>query len=853
MKKFLLSLAAIGLTAMGSVADTYRLATSLSDIGDSAECIIVSGSNAISTTQNNNNRPATGVIISDNTINPDDNVAIITIAKSTVVDGTQLYSLYVSNGSSTGYLYAASSSANNLKTESAIDANGNANAKIVINASSTSITFQGNNTRNQLKYNDSSNLFSCYSSGQKDVQIYVKADDGNGGGTTDPDPDQPGTEPDEPGVVNEVTFDFTENDYGLPNNKNTYVTNPTTITEGSVEIVLNGNNQAWRLWDDGLREYNKNNPYFTVSVPGGKITSITWTNNSGVVITDAESNGSTITSWTGSAESVTLYANTSTGNAAIKTITVKYEGGQVAAVATPAISCENNTVTITCATEGADIYYTLDGTDPTASSNKYTVPFAITSNVTVKAIAIKGEDESAIASYNAKYVGIYDGFAGLVEAGAGSQGTVNGPITVIYQNGQYLYVVDNENYPMLIFGNVNKTLNNGDKIASIEGTYSPYQNLPEVTNPTLGAVTTGGEAVAPATQTDAVTEADVNKYLYFENATLAAGPTMTYNGNEVALYSRFSGVTIPDDYSKTYNVTGFASIFNTTIQIYPTAFEEVVLANKVETPVITCSENKVTIECATEGASIYYTTNGDDPSTSDELYEAPFDITETVTVKAIAVKAEMTDSYIATAVCTYFDPNATEVTFNFTDPTSLNPAQDSSVSEIDVTGVTFTNGPISVVGTAEDGASNTPRLFLSTGNNPTWTYRFYKDNTITISAESGYLIEEISFVGTNLGNESITWSSGKFSSNTWSCGESEDGETANGVTDLTISKNATGSNPTISSMTVYYKKDVQSAVEAIEAVEGEAVYYNLQGVRVQNPERGIFVKVQNGKASKVVK
>ena len=48
-------------------------------------------------------------------------------------------------------------------------------------------------------------------------------------------------------------------------------------------------------------------------------------------------------------------------------------------------------------------------------------------------------------------------------------------------------------------------------------------------------------------------------------------------------------------------------------------------------------------------------------------------------------------------------------------------------------------------------------------------------------------------------------------------------------------------------------KSVPTGVEAIGAVEeGEAVYYNLQGVRVENPERGIFVKVVNGKATKVV-
>ncbi|MCM1475963.1 MAG: hypothetical protein NC036_06935 [Muribaculaceae bacterium] len=44
--------------------------------------------------------------------------------------------------------------------------------------------------------------------------------------------------------------------------------------------------------------------------------------------------------------------------------------------------------------------------------------------------------------------------------------------------------------------------------------------------------------------------------------------------------------------------------------------------------------------------------------------------------------------------------------------------------------------------------------------------------------------------------------------------------------------------------------DVNSGVEAIEA-EGEATYFNLQGVKVVNPANGIFVKVVNGKASMV--
>lgn len=76
------------------------------------------------------------------------------------------------------------------------------------------------------------------------------------------------------------------------------------------------------------------------------------------------------------------------------------------AVATPSIASSNEksyfqgnvTITLGCTTEGASIYYTLDGSAPSSSSTPYSSAFTLDATTTVKAIAIKESDESEIAS-----------------------------------------------------------------------------------------------------------------------------------------------------------------------------------------------------------------------------------------------------------------------------------------------------------------------------------------------------------------------------------------------------------------------------------------------------------------------
>lgn len=56
-------------------------------------------------------------------------------------------------------------------------------------------------------------------------------------------------------------------------------------------------------------------------------------------------------------------------------------------------------VVLTCTTEGAKIYYTTDGSNPTESSELYTAPFEISSTVTVKARAYaEGKASSGVVS-----------------------------------------------------------------------------------------------------------------------------------------------------------------------------------------------------------------------------------------------------------------------------------------------------------------------------------------------------------------------------------------------------------------------------------------------------------------------
>jgi hypothetical protein len=91
----------------------------------------------------------------------------------------------------------------------------------------------------------------------------------------------------------------------------------------------------------------------------------------------------------------------------------------------------NHTVTITCATEGATIYYTTDGSDPTPASPAYASPIPIDHTLTLKARAYKdGWAPSAIKA--AQYIVDIDTIAPSPGTAASPAHLESGNITVTY-------------------------------------------------------------------------------------------------------------------------------------------------------------------------------------------------------------------------------------------------------------------------------------------------------------------------------------------------------------------------------------------------------------------------------------
>ena len=249
--------------------------------------------------------------------------------------------------------------------------------------------------------------------------------------------------------------------------------------------------------------------------------------------------------------------------------------GAFPTVATPTITPASGeytgeqTVSITCETQGAIIHYTTDGSEPTYNSPIYNDPITVgEGTTTIKAIAVKeglyNNSSVAEATYT---ISLAIAAPVITPASGAYNGAQTVTITTETEDATILYKV-------------------GD------GEYQEY--------------------TAP--------------FIISENCTITAKATKDGHDSE--------------ETSATYTIT------------LPT----------VETPTFTpaageyIGEQTVTIACATEEATIHYTTDGSEPTAESAVYNAPITVSESMTIKAIAVKQYYNNSTVAEAAYTILPP-----------------------------------------------------------------------------------------------------------------------------------------------------------------------------------------------------
>lgn len=316
------------------------------------------------------------------------------------------------------------------------------------------------------------------------------------------------------------------------------------------------------------------------------------------------------------------------------------------------------TVTITSTEKVAKIYYTLNGEEPTQASTLYEKPFTLDKTATVKAVAIYKEVKSTTAEKTFTKIDLSapKTIAELFELQQ-DLNEVNVKLAgaqVVYADGNNNYIV-RENNKALDLLNTSLSLKQGQKVTGTVMLSVKFNNgiltASDVTGKTNGTnLTLSGEETAPL-PIECATVGDVKNY----PGDLISLKNKKYNIYTLALVENYIYVYLSNASEfnmegKNYDVTIW---YNDVKKYYSSSYplakvvEAEIAITSLPAPTITgeaafTSSTTVTIKSSESVASIYYTLDGTEPTTESILYENPFVLDKTTTVKAIAVYKTVT-------------------------------------------------------------------------------------------------------------------------------------------------------------------------------------------------------------------
>ena len=340
---------------------------------------------------------------------------------------------------------------------------------------------------------------------------------------------------------------------------------------------------------------------------------------------------------------------------------------------------ESTTVTIKSDKSVAAIYYTTNGDEPTTSSTPYTGPFTLTETTTVKAIAAYKTVVSPVATCVFEKID-----ANVTKTIAELAATQNDypMVKVSFTNAQVVYA-DGKNFILREDGKALDVMNSSLNLQ--QGAYYQGTVRLKVTceNGILKASDVEGKTDAtditlvsqPTTKPNPIVCTVAEAAQHPGDLVKLEGLTVTYwngyysydeNFENYVYFSNGAEMDLQD--GKQYDLTVW---YNDRKQNYSGNYfplTKIVVATPaithLDAPTISgdalfVESTNVTITSPVdvEGVAIYYTLDGTDPTTASQPYNAPIPLTETTTVKAIAVYKSIT-SDVATMTFEKFDANA---------------------------------------------------------------------------------------------------------------------------------------------------------------------------------------------------
>lgn len=373
------------------------------------------------------------------------------------------------------------------------------------------------------------------------------------------------------------------------------------------------------------------------------------------------------------------------GGVTVKSINGNQVAAPVFAPANGTTFVDKLTVGASCSTEGATIYYTKDGAEPTTGSDKFpTEGVTLTETTTLKAIAVKdGLDNSEVVTATYTKLEPYASLKALKESGIATTDGVTCFVelkdaVVTYADSRKAYIQD-ETAGLYVFGSNN--LKAGTKLNGlVSAQLALYFGLYELK-------VDGGEFDNVAVTNDVeipvqeVTVAELNQnFAQYESMRVkVVDATVTssfndkngeieQNGEKIALRAADENITA--DVQATVDVTGYPGLYNSTKQLNVILQEDIAVKTAGKTQATLTFDSDaysvnvgefLTVKATTNSsASVVYSSSDETIATVDENTGEVQAGNKAGTVTITATVTE-NDKYTgATATCTMnvVDPSA---------------------------------------------------------------------------------------------------------------------------------------------------------------------------------------------------